>query len=286
MISLADDYNIKLTLMFTAQWADYISSSSERMAELEGWKVNGHEIAAHHHGIYHGAWDGYTGFTKEEAFAQRAKMGRTSEAYLGTLEDYMTHLKKINPYINSGCVNDEASKKEMPDEIIYDTCSGFSNHLALGERETDGQSPKKGINEYILSGVVNGIERKWIAHNQIPETSLEQSSEETFSSLSSDKVYGIIVHSSQRELPTFTAYLEFLHSQDSNAKKSRTLTEIIKSKILPEEKLSSELASKSYDSNVQYAPPNTQVPLNKLCGDGICDAKETANPKLCPLDCR
>lgn len=91
MVKKADEYNIKLTLMFTPQWADYISESSERMAELELWKKQGHEIAAHHHGLYHGNWDGYTDYTKEEAETQRMKQGKAPpEEYLGTFNDYIS----------------------------------------------------------------------------------------------------------------------------------------------------------------------------------------------------
>jgi hypothetical protein len=57
IIAKADEYNIKLTLMFTAQWSDYIEESSARIAELESWKKSGHEIAAHHHGTNHALWD-------------------------------------------------------------------------------------------------------------------------------------------------------------------------------------------------------------------------------------
>ena len=40
MIKKADAYNIKYTLMFTAQWADYIAGSEERKKELASWKAN------------------------------------------------------------------------------------------------------------------------------------------------------------------------------------------------------------------------------------------------------
>ncbi|MBI3754620.1 MAG: hypothetical protein HY265_00450, partial [Deltaproteobacteria bacterium] len=30
--------------------------------------------------------------------------------------------------------------------------------------------------------------------------------------------------------------------------------------------------------------PQTQT--NKLCGDGVCDSAEKANPNLCPKDCK
>ena len=88
IIAKADEYNIKLTLMFTAQWADYINSSPERKADLASWKKSGHEIAGHHHDIHHGLWDGYTNLPETEALKIRSKMGK-SESYRGTLTDYM-----------------------------------------------------------------------------------------------------------------------------------------------------------------------------------------------------
>ncbi|MFZ2357156.1 MAG: hypothetical protein WAW67_04995 [Candidatus Omnitrophota bacterium] len=83
MVKKANGYNIKLTLMFTAQCADYISESPERTTEFEEWK----------------------------------KQGKTPEEYLGTLDDFIKKLKKINPNIHSGYMNSEHDKEEMPDEI-------------------------------------------------------------------------------------------------------------------------------------------------------------------------
>ena len=35
-------------------------------------------------------------------------------------------------------------------------------------------------------------------------------------------------------------------------------------------------------------PPeqSSNQPLNGKCGDGVCDAKEQNNPRLCPKDCK
>jgi hypothetical protein len=44
---------MKLTLMFTAPWVDYILNDKTRTKNLEEWKNKGHEIAAHHHHVTH-----------------------------------------------------------------------------------------------------------------------------------------------------------------------------------------------------------------------------------------
>ncbi|MFH0923991.1 MAG: hypothetical protein V1825_04640 [Candidatus Falkowbacteria bacterium] len=277
MIEKADEYNIKLTLMFTAQWADYIAESPERMANLESWKKQGHEIAAHHHSIYHGNWDGYTNYSSEEAIAQRIKQGKKPETYLGTLEDYINKLKKINPDIKSGCVNDEHDKKVMPDEIIYDTCSGFANFGEPGQLLRDGDSPEKGYNEYMTVGEYKSIRRTWLAHYQITTNEYQKSAQIVCDSMDSG-VYGAVTHSIQNQAESYYKFLEFLHSKDLAGEKSRTISEIIESKLLPEKLISEKLINKK-----------TQTPYSSkkqgMCGDFICDEIEKANSNLCREDC-
>ena len=283
MVAKADQYNIKLTLMFTAQWADYISESPKRLADLESWKKQGHEIAGHHHSIYHGNWDGYTDYSKEEAEAQRRKQGKTPEKYLGTLTDYINHLRKINLDIKSGCVNDEHDKRAMPDKIIYDTCSGFANYGEVGIRLGD-QDQKKGKNEYILTGTANGILRKWLTHYQITTPERQKTAQTVFDSMNPSYVYGVVTHSASGvQEEEYYNFLEFLHSRDPEGKKSRTVSEIIDQKLLPEETISTDLLN-------QMTPPIAKPlqPEGKLgkCGDGVCDEFEKANPNLCSNDCK
>jgi len=246
MIEKANLYNIKLTLMFTAQWADYISESSERMAELESWKNQGHEIAAHHHSIYHGNWDGYTNYSREQAEAQRIRQGLEPEEYLGTLDDFINRLRKLNPDIKSGCTNEEHDKKAMPDAIVYGTCSGFANCGEVGERLSD-TDPRKGKNEYILTGVVNGILRKWLTHYQITTPERQESAQTVFGSLNSSYVYGVVTHSAfgvQEE--EYYDFLEFLHSKDPEGNKSQTVSEIIEQGLVPERTISTGLLNQKF----------------------------------------
>jgi len=239
MVKKANEYNIKLTLMFSPQWADYIVKDPERLSEVKRWEEEGHEIAAHHHSIYHGNWDGYTNYSEDVAKKERIKRKGFSEDYFGTLEDLISKLKMINPDIHSGCMNDEKDKNCLPDEIIYDTCSGFAN---FGEviRLGDASDPKKGINEFVLVGKVNGIERKWLAHYQITTRQREKLAEDVFNSLDSG-VYGVVTHSVESQAEYFYKFLDSLHSKDETGKYSKTLSQIIDEKILPERKIPDEL---------------------------------------------
>ncbi|OYT26976.1 MAG: hypothetical protein B6U97_02615 [Candidatus Altiarchaeales archaeon ex4484_96] len=53
MVEKANQYNIKLTLMFSAQWADIISEDPKMMSEIKQWQSQGHEISSYHHSINH-----------------------------------------------------------------------------------------------------------------------------------------------------------------------------------------------------------------------------------------
>lgn len=246
MVERADEYNIKLTLMFSAQWAEYIAESPERLAEVRSWKERGHEIAAHHHDIYHGSWDGYTNYSQEAAEAERVERRGFSEGYLGTLDDYMQKLKKIDPDIKSGCLNDEADKQALPEEIIYDTGSGFANHGEPGTRENDAESPYKGVNEFITVGTVNGIERKWLAHYQITEPQRTVAAMEVFGEMDCG-VYGAVVHSIASQAEELYKFLEFLHEYDPDGEYSKTVTEVIEEGLLPEVRLSDEVINEIYE---------------------------------------
>ena len=285
MVKRADGYNIKLTLMFSAQWSDYILKSTARQAEVAAWARNGHEVSSHHHSIYHGNWDGYTDYTKQQAEAQRTKQGFKPEQYLGTLDDYWAKLKKLDPEVRSGCANDEHDKKVLPDGVVYDTCSGFANHGPVGQRATD-TSAVKGKNEYATVGTYNNIERTWLTHFQVTTDSRQQEAQKVFASMSGSMVYGAVTHSVTSQATPFYAFLEFLHSQDPTGVKSRTVSEIVEQGILEEKTISTEALTKKYESNTRpRGGGNDKPPTNKKCGDGVCDTLEKANPKLCPTDC-
>lgn len=234
MVARANSYNIKLTLMFSAQWADYIAASPERLAEVRSWQSAGHEISAHHHGVWHGSWDGYSSYSQADAEAIRAQQGHVpAEPYHGTLDDYIAHLRQLDPDVKSGCLNEEPDKREMPDQILYGTGSGLANHGTPGVREGDNV-PEKGVNEFVTVGTVNGIERRWLAHYQIYQD--EPAAERVIASMSAG-AFGGVVHSVEQQAQALYALMEYLHERDPRGANSRTLTGFLEGGLLGEQRV-------------------------------------------------
>lgn len=236
MVASATAKCIKLTLMFAPQWADYIVADPARLAEVRGWKAAGHEIAAHHHSIYHGNWDGYTDYPQATAVGERLRRVKVPEPYLGTLADFMAKLYRLDPTVVSGCANDEADKAELLPGITCDTCSGFANHGDVGVRESDAASPNKCRNEFITVGTWQGVKRYWLAHYQITTPERTEAAKRTLAAMAS-AVYGVVLHSSAREAVELEKLLTFLSELDPTGSGSMTVREIVESGILPEREL-------------------------------------------------
>lgn len=233
VINIAGQRDIKLTLMFTAQWADYISSDSFRMKRLKQWMEQGHEIAAHHHNVYHINWDGYTNLQAESVKAIRQNIQPRKEKFMGDFETYIYKLMKINSDIKSGCMNAELDKSELPDRIIYDTSLGAANSGNDLKLLSDFENPEKGINEFISVATYNGIERKWLAHYQINNNRNSGQAMRTILSMKQG-LYGVVMHSFKRQLSSFAAYIEFLYGIDPSASHSKTISEVVEQKLIPD----------------------------------------------------
>ncbi len=237
MVARADEYGVKLTLMFTPQWADYVAADPGRMAELESWRREGHEIAAHHHSIHHGNWDGYTDYPPEVYEREARGPGGNAPPYQGTLDGFTETLRKIDPEIDSGCLNEEYDKAVLPDAFVYGSCSGYLNHGAPGERAEKGGDGGNGWNDFVVSGEWNGIERHWLTHFRITTEAMEREAEEAFGARAEDEggIYGVVTHSKADQAEYFYDFLEFLHRLDPDGGHSLTLTEAITGGMLPEE---------------------------------------------------
>jgi len=65
LVATADRCGVPLTLLLTAQWAEFILADPERVDAIETWIAAGHEVGAHHHAYWAtqgraAVWDGYT----------------------------------------------------------------------------------------------------------------------------------------------------------------------------------------------------------------------------------
>lgn len=234
MVDMADSYGIKLTLMFTPQWAEFIAGDPERMAQLEAWRESGHEIAAHHHGVHHGNWDGYTDYPEEVYSLAKSAPGRTL-SYLGSLDDYSEVMRQLDPGMTSGCLNEEYDKAVLPDSFKISSCSGYLNYGEPGDRaERGSRVAGDGWNDFIVTGQWDGIERSWLTHYRITNGRLEQAVEAELASRGYG-VYGAVTHSKANQAdPYFYDFLEFLHTLDPEATGSVTLSQVVEEQLLPE----------------------------------------------------
>ena len=263
-VAKADALHMHLTIMLTAQWADFIVADADRKAEVTQWMAGGHEIAGHHHGIWHpGRWDGYTDFP-DDVPASRP------EPYLGDLDAYTESLRAINPEIQSGCMNDERDKNELPDAIVIDTCSGFSTNGEEGVWSLFDELSTRGVNEYMNVGLVNGVERRWLAHSTVFSPEEATGASAAMATMDSG-VYGVVTHAVPAQVGGLYTFMDWVAEKDPQGERSVTLIEAA-NLGLPEHVLTEE--------ELVVRPP---VPSQ--CNDGICGEAEQANPDLCPQDC-
>ncbi len=110
-VALADRYGYKLTLEFQPQWAEYALARPEALAQIRAWEAAGHEIAVHHHGVSHAAWDGYT----------NAPGYQNRPEYRGTMDDAMALLNQLpaDGVPLTGGMTDEET--DWPATLIYAT---------------------------------------------------------------------------------------------------------------------------------------------------------------------
>ncbi len=118
LVDLSGEYNIKLTLSFTPQWAQYILDNNEALLQLNSWEEEGYEVAVHHHGVSHVTWDGYT---NAMPFKKRTD-------YKGDMNDLMSLVQSISTkQVLSGSMTDEDT--DWPAGLLYRSYGNPKNKL-------------------------------------------------------------------------------------------------------------------------------------------------------------
>ncbi|GAB4270402.1 MAG: hypothetical protein Kow0080_14830 [Candidatus Promineifilaceae bacterium] len=113
-MALADQYGVKVTLQFSAPWADYVYKSG-LLDTVYAWEANGHEIALHHHGPTHKFFDGYT--NNPDAIRTDGWYA-TDYGYLGSMDDLMTFMAPLSQKdITSAGMSDEET--DWPAGVLY-----------------------------------------------------------------------------------------------------------------------------------------------------------------------
>jgi len=235
MVAEATERGLVLTLMFTPQWVPEINDVPDRKALMEQWKAEGHEIALHHHSVYHpGTWDQYSDFDYEEYASIMGPLKADKLQKLGSLNDLITELDSFEPGMGAGCSNAEIDKSVMPDTILIDSCSGFSNSYAhpVGTR-IDGAHPLQGVNDFVMSGTTsNGIQRQWIGHALITPPFFEQTAQGFYEM--NGGAHGVVTHTNEQDLSNLIQWMDLAISHDGGVG-SKTLSQIVSGGYLPVE---------------------------------------------------
>jgi hypothetical protein len=307
MVKLAGEQNVRLTLLFSAQYAVYIASDPARMAELQAWKEAGHEVGAYHQGPDTRAWDGYTDLRGPEL--ARVRKDGASGAPVGGHAEYLAALARLEPAIKTSCTADKYDAAFRAAAPPYEICRGGR----------EGRGPGAGgINEFIAVSASDTAKKGLSSFHPADRAGIEAAGK-IFSAMPSG-VYGTVFKSSPSEFGAFYAWLAYLRRADPLAGRSRTVTttvngDLLKEKEEPKETPGPLRAAKKENRAalpqpaVQAEPARREIPHLKpvrslygtvgrvmfgrqrpansggYCGDGICDAAERSHPGRCPRDC-
>lgn len=243
MVEYADVRSLKLTIMLTAQWAAYIAADDDRRRRVLGWGAAGHELAGHHHSVYHpGTWDGYSDFEEAERLEILGPRGARTP-YVGTLADWTDVVQGLVPAVRAGCGNGERDKRVIPPALVYDTCPGFytTDRQPLGTR-LDGADPYAGQSDFVLVGTTDGIERRFLNHAIIGGPFMEDAMA-AYDTVDSG-AYGVVVHTKEADLASIQRWMD--HVVEANKGTSATVSEIVMSGRLPERVLADDVFNRVY----------------------------------------
>jgi hypothetical protein len=240
LVEMADEDGIKLTLMFSVQWAAFFDHRPQDKAMVLSWKDRGHEISSHRHSAYAGLlFDGYSDL-RPKRVAELQGVDLDALKLRGDLGDWQQVMEGFDPAIASGCSNDEMDRRVLPAMVRVDTCGGFSNFRQPGAMAIY-HSVESGINDFVVVGTpADGLERRWLGHAPLLDEEQLAGAMEAFAHLPERSIYGVVAH------PEQAAYLIewFEHVREhSSPARSYTVQEIVRKRLLPEYRLDPELVN-------------------------------------------
>lgn len=228
-VNLADKYKIKLTLLFTPQWAEMILADSKKLSKLNQWKSQGHEIGGHHHGPNIWTWDGYSNLSIKEIDEIRASRPRipkekvqdilSQEKYRGNMKDFVNLLNKlVGGKIKVITMSNE--HQDWPDGIPYAAGGNFIKEAVSIPRKVNFSS----------HDVIKVTSASFLARHSIRtglQITVEQLKDRFLSS--EQGIFGVVSHEMDyKENPhIYEEWFKFLNSQDPLGKHSKTISEII-----------------------------------------------------------
>lgn len=221
MVKLADAQGVRLTLLFSAQYALYVSSGPERLAGLRGWKKTGHEIGAYHVGPQSRSWDGYSGLPAQEL--SRLRKSPVAEGETPGHSEFFSALAALEPELRSGCMPDGADAAFRRAAPPYEVCGRDGG-------QADKGAGYSGVNEFVALRESPGAKGLSVFHPA--DRAGIAAAQKVFSGMK-EGVYGTSFKSSPSEFGAFYAWLAFLRAADPLGVKSRTAAAVIEAGLLP-----------------------------------------------------
>ena len=151
MIDTASAHNVPLTLELSPPWVNLILADPVKLDSVRSWQKRGHEIAAHHHSVYHCFWDSITNFPIDSIIANQPAGPKCDSGILSsTMKTFWDDLDTIagdSLMLTWGSTDDYPAVDLYPD-IPYRTdggrdsaVQGFSNiYLATHGPTTVGST--------------------------------------------------------------------------------------------------------------------------------------------------
>lgn len=221
MVKLADAQGVRLTLLFSAQYALYVSSAPERLAGLQAWKKTGHEIGAYHVGPQSRAWDGYSDLPAQEL--SRLRKSPVAAGETPGRSEFFSALAALEPELRSACMPDGADPAFRRAAPPYEVCG-----------QDGGQAEKgagyAGVNESVA--LREGAGAKGLSVFHPADRDGIAAAQKVFAGMTQG-VYGTSFKSSPSEFGAFYAWLAFLRTVDPLGVKSRTAAAVIEAGLLP-----------------------------------------------------
>ncbi|GEM_PF-2117435 len=152
MVDTATAHEVPLTLQFSPQWVDMILADTQKLALVRSWQAWGHEVAAHHHSIYHCYWDSLTNYPPDSiAFHQPISSNCPEGLYQGSMQSFWDALDVLagDSLLLTWSSSDEHPAVDMYPNVPYRTDGGrdepeqgFSNPYVKthGPTTLDGQT--------------------------------------------------------------------------------------------------------------------------------------------------
>jgi hypothetical protein len=238
LVEEADRYNLKLTLAFTPQWAEYILQDDNKIEQVKEWLANGHELAFHHHGIDHIDWDGYSNRNPAELDrnAERFIGKLKTAAYRGTASEGFDWLKKLAAKadpgyrILTGCITDAAKDKPRQIVILTKGSNDFMKDFIsrpCKQRLPDGQEIFW-INHFLLRSNFNPSNRQDLYSRgqnlKMAEQDLNKI-EHAYIRAGTDNIAGIVFHSFDyyRQPDVYNRFFKYLSEKHQRISTVRSL---------------------------------------------------------------